>query len=249
VGALAASDQLFWTAHRPGAEEGGDHLALHQTRAAIIALRLGVALGYEGRRLSELGMGACLFDAGLWELPAHVALAADALSAADQELYRSHPKRSAALLRRWGAPSDLIIDAVLQHHEREQGQGYPQGVRGPAVHPDAKIIGLADAYAGLIVPPPPRAGRPPHDAIRELMRWRRHAFDPVLIKALVNETTLFPPGTLVRLSSGQLARVLQLDRTHPLRPRVEVLKKDHTVARVIDLVQHPFVYITGAAPQ
>jgi HD-GYP domain-containing protein (c-di-GMP phosphodiesterase class II) len=178
-----------------------------------------------------------------------VATGSDPLSPEDEERYRSHPRLSAALLRRWEAPSDLVVDAVLQHHEREQGQGYPQGLRGPVVHPDAKIVGLADAYAALTAPPPPRAGRRPHDAIRELMRWRRHAFDAVLVKALVNETTLFPPGTLVRLSSGQLGRVLELNRSHPLRPRIELMTRDHGVARVIDLVQSPFIYITGPAPQ
>jgi len=242
---LTKSDDLFWLAHRPLPPANGDYLAFHQARVAVVALRMATSLGYAGRRLAEVGMASCLFDVGLWELPAAVVRQADPLSPREQDSYRSHPRLSAALVRRWGPPSDVIVDAVLQHHEREQGQGYPQGLKGPAIHPDAKIIALADTYAALTGPPPPRVGRPAHDAIREIVRSRHRAFDPVLIKALLGETSLFPPGTLVRLSSGEIGRVVALNRNHPLRPRIELLAKPPHAARVIDLVEMPFVYITG----
>lgn len=243
--ALGKSDDLFWTANRPSSPSGVNYLAFHQARVSVLALRIGMGLGYEARRLGELGMAAALFDVGLWQVPDSVMRQADPLSPSEQELYRAHPRFSAALIRRWEAPSDVIVNAVLQHHEREQGQGYPQGLRGPAIHPDAKIIGLADSYAALTVPPAPRAGRPAHDAIREIVRSRHRAFDPVLIKALLQETSLFPPGTLVRVSSGEIGRVIALNRNHPLRPRVEVLARPGSVPRVIDLVEMPFLYITG----
>jgi HD-GYP domain-containing protein (c-di-GMP phosphodiesterase class II) len=242
---LVRSDNLFWFAHDAPSATNGDYLALHQARVAVMTLRLGRELGYDGRRLGELGMAACLFDVGLWELPDGVVRQADPLSPRAQDRYRSHPQLSAALVRRWGPPSDVIVEAVLEHHEREQGQGYPHGLKGPAVHPDAKIIGLADTYATLTAPPPPRLGRPAHEAIREIVRSRRRAFDPVLIKALVAETSLFPPGTLVRLSSGEIGRVVELNRQHPLRPRIEVRTKPPAAPHVIDLVEAPFVYITG----
>lgn len=247
--ALAGSDALFWFAHRPAATGGIEHLALHHARVAVLALRLGGALGYEGRRLAELGMAAALFDIGLWQLPDDVARQSDPLASREQELYRSHPRLSAAVVRRWEPPSHVLVDAILQHHEREQGQGYPQGLRGPAVHPDAKLIGLADAYAGLTGPCPPRVGKSPHDAVRELIRVRQRAFDPVLVKALVSQVSLFPPGTLVRLSNGQIGRVVGLNRQHPLRPRVELLAKVKGGPPVVDLVETPLLYITGPIAQ
>lgn len=242
---LGKSDDLFWIASRTAAPPGVDYLAFHQARVAVLALRVGAGLGYEPRRLGELGMAACVFDAGLWQVPEAVLRQGDPLSAREQELYRAHPRLGAALLRRWTPPSDVILDAVLHHHEREQGQGYPQGLRGPAIHPDAKIIGLADTYAALTLPPAPRVGRPAHEAIREIVRSRARAFDPVLIKALLHETSLFPPGTLVRVSNGEIGRVVALNRDHPLRPRIELLGRPSAVPRLIDLVEMPFLYITG----
>lgn len=247
--ALAASDSLFWFAHRPAGPNGIEHLALHHARVAVLTLRLGGALGYEGRRLHELGMAASLCDIGLWQLPDDVARQTDPLASREQELYRSHPRLSAAVVRRWAPPSEVIVDAILQHHEREQGQGFPDGLRGPAVHPDAKLVGLVDAYAGLTGPRSPRTGKSPHDAVRELMRVRQRAFDPVLIRALVSEISLFPPGTLVRLSNGQVGRVVALNRDHPLRPRVELLAKVNGGVPMVDLVETPLLYITGPIAQ
>ena len=242
---LAQADDLFWIANRATLPPGVDYLAFHQARVAVLTLRLGAGLGYEPRRLTELGMAACLFDIGLWQIPETVMRQADPLSPREQDLYRSHPRLGAALLRRWSPPSEVIVDAVLQHHEREQGQGYPQELRGPAIHPDAKIIGLADTYASLTLPPVPRVGRPAHEAIREIVRSRHRAFDSVLIKALLHETSLFPPGTLVRVSSGEIGRVVALNRNHPLRPRIELLGRPSSVPRLVDLVEMPFLYITG----
>jgi HD-GYP domain-containing protein (c-di-GMP phosphodiesterase class II) len=247
--ALAKSDSLFWFAHRAAGATDVEHLALHHARVAVLTLRLGATLGYEKRRLHELGMAAALFDIGLWQLPEAVARQSDPLACQEQELYRSHPQLSAAVVRRWEVPSEVIVDAILQHHEREQGQGYPRRLRGPAIHPDAKLIGLVDAYAGITGPRPPRTGKSPHEAVRELIRTRQRAFDPVLVKALVAEISLFPPGTLVRLSNGQIGRVIAPNRQHPLRPRVEMLVDGKSGTDVVDLAERPLLYITGPIAQ
>ena len=77
------------------------------------------------------------------------------------------------------------------------------------------------------------------------MRSQHRVFDPVLIKALLAETTLFPPGTPVRLSSGEIGRVVALNHHHPLRPRIEVMTKPPAAPHTIDLADAPFLYITG----
>jgi hypothetical protein len=253
VATLASSDQLFWTAQGPPVDGDVEYLALHQARTAVVAIRLGAALGHEGRRLVGLGAAASLFDAGLWQLPEHVATGSDPLSPEDEERYRSHPRLSAALLRRWEAPSDLVVDAVLQHHEREQGQGFPQGLPGAAVSQDAKILGLVDTYTGLTMPPAPRPRLRPHEAIREIVRSKHEAFPSPLVKALLSEISVFPPGTLVRLNTGEVGRVTAVNRNHPLRPRVEIVADGKGqrlgTPKSTDLADAPFLYITGAVAE
>ena len=245
---LEASVALFWTANRSGVPADVDYLAFHQARTAVLALRLGANLGRPRDELIALGLAGCVMDVGLWQLPASALRRLDALSAQEQAQYHAHPKLGAELVRRWSPPTPDIAEMVLQHHEREQGQGFPQGLTGPAIHTGAKILGLVDTYTGLTVPASLKPGLPPHDAIREIVRSKDEAFPPALIKALLSEISVFPPGTLVRLNTGEVGRVIAVNRNHPLRPRVEIsYAKGRRLAtpKLIDLSEAPFVYITG----
>ena len=248
IGSLERSGELFWVANNPAAPPDVDYLAFHQAQVAVLSMRIGADVGYDRRRLVPLGMAGCLLDVGLWQLPDSVPRRLDALTSAEQAQYRSHPKLSAEVIRRWGPPSEGVVEAVLQHHEREQAQGFPQGLAGAAIHPDAKILGLVDTYTGLTAPPSLRLGLRPHDAVREIVRSKNESFPALLIKALLGEISVFPPGTLVRLNSGEVGRVIAVNRNHPLRPRVEVYDakgQRPATPKLIDLSEAPFLYITG----
>jgi hypothetical protein len=246
---LEKSGEIFWVANNPAAPPGVDYLAFHQARVAVLSMRIGANVGYDRRRLIQLGIAGCLIDAGLWQLPEGILRKLDALSPDEQAQYHSHPRLGAELIRRWSPPFDGLVEAVLQHHEREQGQGFPQGVHGAAINPDAKILGLIDTYTGLTVPPSSRPRLRPHEAIREIVRSKHESFSSALIKALLSEISVFPPGTLVRLNTGEVGRVVAVNRNHPLRPRVEIVAdgKGQRLAtpKTIDLSEAPFVYITG----
>lgn len=235
---LERSSDLFWLAVRGVPSETA--LAAHHARVAIMALRLGANLKLDDEALTALGMAGCLFDLGLGALPGGARLAPEALP-------HEHPRRAAELIRRWDPPYPGIVDAVAQHHERERGQGYPIGSAGESVHLYAKILGLLDQYTRL-------AGsggtHGPHDAVREILRERHDAFPADVIKALLAEVSVFPPGTVVRLSTGERARVLEANRHQPLRPHVELVDDGEAeighASRRLDLSETPFIYIRGA---
>jgi hypothetical protein len=246
---LERSSDVFWVANNPAAPPGVDYLAFHQARVAVMAMRVGANNGYDHARLVVLGMAGALIDVGLWQMPEAILRRADALTGDELTAYRSHPRMSAETIRRWGPPDDRIAQTVLEHHEREQGQGFPQGLTGAAVEPDAKVVGLADLYAGLTVPATARPRLRPHEAVREIVKSRHEAFPTALVKALLSEISVFPPGTVVRLNTEEIGRVVAVNRNHPLRPRVEIMadSKGHRLPapKVIDLSEAPFLYITG----
>src|SRR5205807_5067062 len=80
-----------------------------------------------------------------------------------------------------------------------------------------------DLYAGLTVPATARPRLRPHEAVREIVKSRHEAFPTALVKALLSEISVFPPGTVVRLNTEEIGRVVAVNRNHPLRPRVEVM--------------------------
>jgi HD-GYP domain-containing protein (c-di-GMP phosphodiesterase class II) len=249
VAALEQSPQLFWIAAKPAPPAEGDYLAFHHAQVAVLSLQVARNLGYDRTRLVHLGLAGALIDVGLWQVPEGIVRRADHLSAEEQALYQSHPRLSAELIRKWAPPFPGLVDAVVQHHEREQGQGFPQGLEGAAIHQDAKILGMVDSYATLTAPPPGAAHLEPHEVIREIVRSKNESFSSPLVKALLAEISVFPPGTVVRLNSGEVGRVVAVNRNHPLRPQVEVVTDSKgqalPAARTVDLSEAPFLYITG----
>ena len=248
VASLEGSAELFWLANSPSVATGVDYLVAHQGRVAIIAARIGLNVGYDRARAVTLAMAGALIDVSLWQAPDGLLRRLDAMSAEEQVVYRAHPQRSAAILGAWGVPAE-IAESVLQHHEREQGQGFPQRLTGNSIGHDAKILGLVDAYTGLTLPSSRRPGLRPHEAIREIVRSKNESFSPALIKALLSEISVFPPGTLVRLNTGEVGQVTAVNRNHPLRPRVDVVSDSKgnrpMTPKTIDLSETPFLYITG----
>jgi hypothetical protein len=213
VTSLERSPDLFWVANNPAAPPGVDYLAFHQPRVAVMAIRIGVNVGYEPRRLRTLGLAGCLIDVGLWQMPD-------------------------TLLRR--------LDSLAGE---ELGQGFPQGLAAAALSPEAKVVGLADTYTSLTLPPSARPRLRPHEAVREIVKSRHETFPSALIKALLSEISVFPPGTVVRLNTEEIGRVVAVNRNHPLRPRIEVVADSRgnrlLTPKVIDLSESPFLYVTG----
>ena len=249
ITALAQSADLFWIATDPAAPPNTDYVAFHQARVCVLALRVGSGLGYDRGRLASLGQAAALFDVGLWQLPEAVLRHGDAGAGDELAQWRAHPRVSADIISRWKPDDASIARTVLEHHEREHGQGFPQGLHGAAIAPDAKIVGLADTYATLTAPLPSRPRLKPHEAIRDIVKTRNDQFPAALVKALLAEISVFPPGTIVRLNTEEVGRVVAVNRHHPLRPKVEIVAdargKRLPTPKIIDLSEAPFLYITG----
>lgn len=129
------------------------------------------------------------------------------LSPVQREELRHHPVRGAEMLRKAGVRDGVWLDAVLQHHERINGSGYPGGLGGDAVSRAARLIALGDICAALVSG---RAYRPPmlpSLAMRELFLSRGKLTDPVYVETFIKELGLYPPGTYVRLMNGEIAIV------------------------------------------
>jgi hypothetical protein len=202
-----------------------DHERSWSQRAAngtALSMRLGLEIGYDTRRTLGLGLCALTHDTGMLTLPRDM-FNSPGFSPEQVRLLHDHPRQSRRLVEAFGEEFTWIGAIVAQAHERQDGSGYPAGLVGDQIHEFARIIGLADTYEAMSHPRPDRAARAVYNALSEIIDVRNSLFDPAMIKALIHIVSIFPLGSLVKLNSGGIGRVIGANKLYPTRPLLEIL--------------------------
>lgn len=229
------------------------NLVHHSLNVAIYALKLGDVLGYSLAKLTELALTGMLYDIGMTRLPDALLSKSGPLSDRDRALIRQHPIQSYEILRGLGPTWEWLAEAVLQHHEREDGTGYPKGLQGAQIHQYAKIIGLCDIYEAMAHARPHRDAFMPFDVVRQILQVERHHFPQPILKAFLNGMASYPVGSWVRLSTKEIGRVIATNKANPLRPVIEVWADASGAKfpqpRLLDLNKEILLHIIGPAPQ
>ena len=139
---------------------------------------------------------------------------------------------------------------ALQHHEHWNGTGYPQGLSGTAITLESRIVALGTAFAAMITPRSYRPAMTGYQAMNKLMGAMRTQFDPDILQVFVALMGIYPRGSLVRLNTGAIARVIDQTDT-PLKPRIRMLTypsgEVYTKEEERNLTEEPRLCITGEA--
>ena len=172
-------------------------------------------LQLERDQVELLGLLGLLQDIGKLRLP-------DA--AVEDEVHKKHVELSAYFLGvTSGLPSKLATLALL-HHERQDGTGYPRGLKGYQIGLNGSIAAICDRYDELLAPPPIGYGHAPYAAVKALLDERGTAFHGPLLEQFTRCVGSFPVGTLVELSSGEIGVVIAENLTQRLKPKVMLLR-------------------------
>ena len=171
-------------------------------------------------RLEKLGVGLLLHDLGKLLIPGEILKKPGRLTADEMDLVREHPKAGLDLIED-GAFSSLSKVAVIGHHERLDGLGYPYG-RSDDLHPHAQIAGIADVYDAVSSMRVYQARRPTHEAWELIMSLAGMAFPVELVQVFKETVAPYPEGVAVQLSDGRRGIVARVSRDHVTRPRVRV---------------------------
>ena len=160
------------------------YTAGHQRRVAEIALAIGTEFGFDARRLEGLRVASYLHDVGKITIPSEILSKPGALSRAELQLVQGHAQASYEVLKNIEFPWP-VADIVLQHHERMDGSGYPQGLKGDAILIEARIIAVADVVEAMSLHRPYRTGLGIEAALAEIQRGRGSAYDPAVVDACI----------------------------------------------------------------
>ncbi|HPC35472.1 MAG TPA: HD-GYP domain-containing protein [Candidatus Marinimicrobia bacterium] len=221
-------------------------LISHSANVAILAYKIGIDLKYDREMLIKLGIAALLHDVGMLNVPNNIIFKHGQLTASEFEIIKKHPLDGYEMVKHL-EQYPHIIEVILQEHEREDGSGYPQGLEGDKISDFAKIVGLADVFEAMVHGRAYREGFITYNAIQKIIEKRSKQFNPKIIRALINSIPMFPIGSLVKLSTNEIARVLSVNSVRPVRPVVEILidsdgNKLKNPIR-LDLEAEPLIYI------
>ena len=170
------------------------------------------------------------------------------LSASEFDHIRQHPVDGYELVKHLKNDYPYVVDTVYQEQEREDGSGYPQGLKSAEISEFAKVIGIADIFEALVHGRTYRDGFITYHAIQKIIVNKSKQFNLKIIRGLVNTVSMFPIGSLVQLSSNELARVISVNKLRPVRPIVDVIKDSEgrplKAPLRINLEEEPLLYIT-----
>lgn len=155
----------------------------HNLRVARLCVHIGRQLSMSAHELRVLARAGLLHDIGKLAIPDGVLAKHAPLDDAEWSLMRTHPELGLTLLDRAGQSTRELL-AVLYHHERLDGSGYPYGLRAGAIPIEARIVAVADTYDALTSDRPYRHARTDEDARRVLIEEARARLDPKAVHAL-----------------------------------------------------------------
>jgi HD-GYP domain-containing protein (c-di-GMP phosphodiesterase class II) len=222
--------------------EREEFLPDHAYTVAALSVAIAVRMGFNERGVRHAALAGMLCDVGMGLIPASVRSSTRTLDEIDSNRVRRHPAFSVMLLDSVEGLDDEVSLAAYQHQERENGSGYPRGLKSKQISEITKVVSVADVFAASVGPRPYRPTKRAYDALEELIAMGSDKLlERKMVRALVEATGLFPVGSYVRLSTGDLAEVVGAHATMIDRPVVTVLKREGRTLRAgatIDLADH-----------
>ncbi len=205
--------------------ENKNFLVNHSMRSTVVAVTIGIQLQFPEEKLVELAVACILHEIGMILLPPQIYMNDKPLSQPERLMMNTHPIVSFNILKKAEFSQNIQI-AVLEHHEKINGSGYPRHVTGDKISIYAKIIALACSYEAITAPRGYKEERTAFEALIELVRNSSRQHDDIVTKALLYSVSLYPIGVYVYLSNGKIAQVVDVVEGNPKAPIVQILNEN-----------------------
>ncbi|MBT8087990.1 MAG: HD-GYP domain-containing protein [Gammaproteobacteria bacterium] len=217
---LRNNDALAWLARLRCKD---DYAYSHSIATSVYTIVLGRHIGYNRRELHQLGLGGLLLDVGKARLPDELLTKSDPLTAEELAEVRRHVDYSVEILEQTPKMDKAVIKMVRSHHERRNGSGYPHKLEGDDIPMFAQIGGLCDAFDAMTSRRPYADTLSAYEAMRKLLAIAGSEFKSELVEQFIQCIGMFPTGSLVELSTGEVGIVISQNKLRRLRPVVMVV--------------------------
>lgn len=193
----------------------------HMINCAIFTAVFAKYLGYKEEAVQQLAMGALLHDLGQAKLPQGIISRPSKLTSSEMDIIKRHVAQGLGLVKGEKGITPLILDMIVNHHERLDGSGYPRGITAEKLSRPARIMAIVDVYDALTADRPHQEGDEPINALRYLLA-NKELFDAELVQHFIKCLGVHPVGTIVKLTNERLALVLEGNKSNPIKPKVKL---------------------------
>ncbi|MDO9596304.1 MAG: HD-GYP domain-containing protein [Azoarcus sp.] len=216
----------------------------HVLNVVILSMLLGRELKLPPEALRLLGEGALFHDIGKLKVPDTV-LRNSRRNRHEEEFFRLHTTYGREIAGEVGALAPAVCEIIELHHETMDGKGYPRGLSGQKIPLLARIVGITNRYDNLCNPLVADAALTPAEALTQMFRTEGNAWDKIMLQVFIRLMGVYPPGSLVQLSNGNVALVVAVNHADLLSPSVMVFDPSipKESALVVDLMEEPDVKI------
>jgi HD-GYP domain-containing protein (c-di-GMP phosphodiesterase class II) len=200
-----------------------NYLMEHSINLSVLMGIFAKAMKIDRETMHQAMVGALLHDIGKIMIPDDILHKPGKLD--DNEFLRmkQHVIFSRDLLKKTPGIQQLTVDVAAQHHERIDGSGYPEGLRGCQICREGKMVAITDVYDAITADRCYHKGLTPTAALKKLLEWSGSHFEESLVHKFIRSMGIYPVGSLVMMESGRLAIVIEASEKDQSRPIIKLI--------------------------
>ncbi|WP_440055063.1 HD-GYP domain-containing protein [Pseudoalteromonas sp. T1lg65] len=223
----------------------------HMTNCAILITVFAKHLGLPQYIIEQMALGAMLHDIGHAKLPQGLINKPGKFTELEYRAVKKHVAQSLGMSKGEDGITPLMLDMIINHHERLDGTGYPRRIKGDALSTAARMMAIVDVYDAITADQHHKEADEPINAMRFLLASKKQ-FDPILVQRFIKCMGVHPVGTIVKLTNERLGLVLEGNKHAPTSPIVRVFYNTkhlhHVTAKDLDLSDSDIKVVASVRP-